>query len=246
MVSPALEDAARERKKIRNLRAQRARYFHKDGLPIAEAEALLSAQQKQLTALEKSVSGASLTIPEDLRPEEGRDVLYFQKMLAELCRSVRARGVEIDKKSASLGFPADAPPDSADELLARLAVARRFFDAAVAARVRSVSRVEQPSIREVERPEVSVRLEEIPMRATCATDERGLIRLLQEISRPGAFLALKGLRIEVREPDSGVFHAALELAGVRTRKAAAPEAVREERPEQPAGGTTVPLRPRRF
>jgi hypothetical protein len=91
-----------------------------------------------------------------------------------------------------------------------------------------------------------VRVEEIPMRATCATDERGLMRLLQEISRPGSFLSLKDLRVEVRDPESGVFDAALEVAGVRTKKVEAKASEGEVRPAEPEAGTTVPIRPRRF
>jgi hypothetical protein len=246
LVSPVAQDISDESDRIKNLTAESAGYFKSAGKPIGEVEAALDEEKARLAQLSETVKKIELSLPPSLRPTNGdASPLYFQQRLAELGAEAAAGGIVLTGKAKQLGFAAEVPEDKVDEYLARLGVARRFLKAAKLAGITSMVAAENPSSRTVIQPEATVELEELVYVAKVQADEKGLIRLIQEISRQDNFLALKGLHVVVSDPAAGVFEAELEVAGVRAR------AVEEREPSTqetttPDRGTSVPVRRRRF
>jgi hypothetical protein len=98
---------------------------------------------------------------------------------------------------------------------------------------------------------VRTTLVELPTEIKVLTDERGLMQLVYEASRPETFLALRGLKIEVKDPASGAFEATLELAGVFEGERPAEGTAAPRPPVAPVTDddrTSIPVRitPRRF
>lgn len=247
-VRPASEEAEAESTRASNLAAERSGFFPADGAPIADVEKSLSAEKKNLAELSASLSQAELKPPPELEPSSGRDALYYQQKLAEFAEQFAKSGIQSGTK-APLGFPKDIAAEAVGDYLARLAVAHRFLEAARSAGVKAVTAAKHPSIRIAAGTGAS-ELEEIPLEVALAADERSLIRLIQELTRPGRFLAVKRLKVEVKDPASGAFEATVELAGVRVRRRPA-EADRAGAPagdtsqEAPDSAAGVPVRTRK-
>jgi len=247
LVSPTAKEAEDEAKKIKNLAARRKSYFDKSGRSIGEASEFMKMQKTQLEELSKIASRSKLLIPAELLPKKGRDMLYVQQQVAAIGSQATAAGVIINPKLKNLGISRDGAETEIGDLLARVAVAKRFYGAVRAAGVRSLVDASMPEARLVTRPDATVQVEELPYKVTVSTDERGLIRLVQELSVPRNFLALKGVLVEVTDPASGAFDATLEVAGLRTKRVAP----QEDAPKETPGTTPVrrpgtPMRPRRF
>jgi hypothetical protein len=255
LVRPAAVTADAEAAEIERLLVERSRYFPADGKPIAEVRAELEKERRDLKALEGLLGRAELVLPPELEPGLDRGTLHFQKELQALRARAEERGITFAGKATALGFPEEVTAEEVPGFLARLAVAGRFLEAAAAAGVDAVVSAEQVSRHGTPitgRPialrsgpggpvEADERVEEIRFRVVAAMDEYGLVRLLQEISRPGRFLALEDLAAEVKDPDSGAFEATMVLAGIRTKEAPAgpgPEGAGPAPEEEP--GTFVP------
>ncbi len=295
LVSSVRGEADSEIDEIKNKLAKRKSYFRK-GEPVGKVKKELETEERTLKALESSVGPVELVIPPELEATDEQSKLsYYQKQRSSLNNRAaqhaaggRARtGITFGNAKSPLGLPLVVPDEKVPEFLARLVVARRFLDAAVAAGIQGVVAVEHPgryitdgrssggaagrpaarsagppgSARAAlpgvgttggpgrppggkDDPEKEERvLEELPMKVVVAADERSLIRLLQEVSRPESFLALNDLRIHVRDATSGAFEATLELAGVRMIEA--PEdAELTDIPEPPKRPTVRGLRKR--
>lgn len=247
LVSPVTAAKDDEIATIRQRLAERESYFPPGGLPIDEVKERLEAEKATIAELKQSVGQVELEVPEELKPTEGRDTLYFQQQLAKLRARAASSRVSFENKAAPLGFTQSVTEETVPEFLARLEVASRFIEAAASARIGAVMRAEHPASRPG--PGGGGRqVKELPMKVVAAADEKSLIRLLQELSRPGRFLALKGLGVEVKDPSSGYFEATIELAGVTV--VAAADAVGPGTPgsQEPDPGKTVPTTPfrRRF
>ncbi|MHC4200857.1 MAG: hypothetical protein ACYSU0_12770 [Planctomycetota bacterium] len=275
LVSSVRGEADREIEEIENKQAKRKSYFRK-GEPVGKVKKELETEERALKALESSVEAVELVIPPELVASDDNSKLsYYQKhrsMLNERAGGhAAAREITFANAKSPLGLPLVVPDEKVPEFLARLVVARRFLDAAVAARIERVAAAEHPVRRfadgrssggeagtsgparpapagaptEAGKGEAKKKrvLEELPMKVVVAANEHSLIRLLQEVSRPESFLALNDLRINVKDPASGAFEATLELAGVRMTEAPE-EAELTEIPAPPKRPTVRGLRKR--
>lgn len=227
-VSPARGVARVAREESRGLRARIDRHFAPKGEPLDIVEKALAGEKESLVALRNELGGVGLEVPPEYVPGADRDPLYFQKQLSEfrgwVRASARTRGVPFANASAPLGFREGISEDVVAENLARLAVGRRFVEVAGKSGVRSVLRAQQitvPSFHVADAAAAGV--QELPFKVTVAADEESLVRLVQEMSRPGQFLSIRGLIVEVRRPTSGTFEATLDLAGVRVLRPVEPE-----------------------
>jgi hypothetical protein len=245
VVAPTAAEAASEAHKLKNLAKERAGYFAKDGRPVDEAAEQLEARKAELAAVTKEIERVKLLVPPELQPAQGRDKLYVQQQTAALGAQAAADGIRFADRVKDLGFVTDVPAEGLEEILARIAVARRFYAAAKNADVRLVLSAENQPARVRSQPDASVEIEELVYKVVVAADERGLARLLQELSRPAHFLALKELAVGIGDASSGTFEATLAVAGVRVRSVS-PQADRLTT-EAAGNGTTVPVtRPRRY
>ncbi len=244
-VSPAREDARAAREESRMLAARIERHFAPKGEPLDVVEKALAGERESLVALGNELGGVALEIPPEYEPGPDRDPLYFQKQLSEFRGWVRAsaqtRGVPFANTSAPLGFREGISEDVVAENLARLAVGRRFIEVAGKSGVRSVLRAQQITVPSFRVADVAAAgIQELPFKVTVAADEESLVRLVQEMSRPGQFLSVRGLIVEVRRPASGTFEATLELAGVRVLRPVKPEGEGEAGVEPEAEPETEP------
>lgn len=242
-VRPLVEQAREEARRSSELVQRRRSYFPDGGRPIGDVERALEEERKKLAELEKELSKALLELPAGLEPGQDRDKLYYQQKLAELQAKVLSFGISLAQADSPLGFPKDIEAEDIDTWFLRLAVAHRFVEAGASAGLRSISTAKFPPRREVRR-EGPGGLLEIPMEASFPADERSLIRLVQELSTPGRFLAIKKLKVEVKDPAEGIFEATLELAGLT--KAPERPAVEESPPSAgPDSGTGSPVKTRK-
>ena len=229
LIAPVRRDAQEEERKADSQARDRGRFFPAKGALITDVEKALAEERKTLEGLKGELGKLELALPSELvvEPGDGRDTLYFQQQLAKLRARAESSGIRFDDAGAPFGFSQPPQDDQVEEYLARLEVASRFLDAAKAAGLAAVVRAEQPA------PEDGPagggrRARELPMKVMTAADEKSLILLLHEVSRPERFLALKGLAVEVKDASAGHFEATVELAGVRV--------VKDEGPTGPAPG----------
>lgn len=213
LIGPLRTDAQAEGDRAKLKAEERARYFPAAGAPIAGVEKALADEKLILEELKNELGRLVLTIPAELEPGDDRDALYFQQQLAKLRSRAESSGVKFDDPGAPFGFSKPPQEDSVAEYLARLEVASRFLEAAKAAGIATIMRAEQPA------PEAGPsgggwRAHELPLKVTAAADEKSLILLLHELSRPERFLALKGLSIKVKDAAAGHFVASIKIAGV--------------------------------
>jgi len=249
-VSPTAAKADGVRTEIGNLRAEREGYFPRGGVPIEDAEKHLAAEKAALGSIRAAVGRVALDVPEELREGDGRDLSYYQVRREELLRRAKDTGIAFVGAASGLGLPLEVAEDKVPEYLVRIAVAGRLVEAVAAAGVSALSGAKAVPARPVlsavqgARAGPSSEITELPVEVTVSADERSLIRLVQEVSRPERFLALKALVVEVKDPTSGVFEARLEVAGVLvSERPRRPEVAKEEAPAEPGedSDATVPV-----
>jgi hypothetical protein len=240
LIGPARTDAQAEADKAAVETERRARFYPKKGMPIAVVEKTMGGEKATLDTLKGALGQLELAIPPELEAADGRDTLYFQQQLAKLRARAESSGITFEDTAAPFGFSQAPQEDQVAEYLARLEVASRFLDAAKTAELAGVMRAEQPA--PTDGPAGGGRRAlELPMKIIVAADERSLILLLHQISRPERFLALKNLEIEVKDASAGHFEALIEVAGVTVVKDEGP--VGPARPTGPTGtGRTGPRR----
>jgi len=227
LVGPVRSDARAAGDNADARARERARFFPAGGEPIAEVEKTMEEEKEALLGLKGALAKLELSLPEELEADDGRNVLYFQQQLAKLRARAESSGIGFDDPAAPFGFSQPPGDDQVGEYLARLEVAGRFLEAAKAAGIASVVRAEQPGASDG--PSGGGRRAlELPMKVVAAADEKSLILLVHEVSRPDRFLALKALDVSVKDASSGHFVAAMELAGVTI--------VEDEGPKTPAPG----------
>lgn len=223
-LGPAWDLARSERQRSEEVARAIERHFLPKGEPLEFVEKALAGEKEALVELRTDLAGVGLEIPPPYRPGPDRDPLYFQKQLSEFRQWVRETGAGTGSPfphDRPLGFREGVSKDLVPDNLARLAVARRFVEVVARSGVGKVLRARQlstPSFRSTGAAEI----EELAFKATVAADEESLTRLVQEMSRPGSFLSIKGIVIDVRRPTSGTFEATLDVAGVRLLKPAPP------------------------
>lgn len=215
LIGPVTAGARVEAAKARSEAEKRARFFPVKGAPFADVWKALADEEETLQELKGALGRLELSLPAELEAAEGRDTLYFQQRLAKLRARAESSGLRFDDAGAPFGFSQPPRDDSVAEYLARLEVASRFLEAAKAAGLAAVIRAEQPA--PADGPSGGGRrARELPLKVIAAADEKSLILLLHELSRPDRFLALKGLAIEVKDASAGHFVATIEVAGVTT------------------------------
>lgn len=247
IVSRPSAEADRAAEQVRGLASRGGEFFPEGGKAVAAAEEGLDRERETLGELDKALEGATLKIPDDLASREGRDPLYFQTKLRELMERVSTSGLVLAEGAKSLGFSREVSGEVTPEYLARLAVMRHIVRAANEADVEQIMKVEQvavpgPAAGEGEN-QAGALPGELPVRISVLTDEKGLIGFVQSLSQPEEFLALRGLRVEVKDPSSGAFEAYLELAAVLERPKVEPEP--EPLPVEEDGDQPIRMGPRR-
>ncbi|MHC5054310.1 MAG: hypothetical protein ACYTKD_06295 [Planctomycetota bacterium] len=233
LIGPARTDAQAEAREAEIEAEKRARFYPGNGAPITDVEKALAGEEDILEKLKGELGRLKLAIPPELEAADGRDTLYFQQQLAKLRAKAESSVITFEDKAAPFGFSNPPQDDQIEEYLARLEVASRFLNAAKAAGLAGVIRAEQPAPGDGPAGG-GRRAHELPMKVIAAADEKSLILLLHQISRPEQFLALKGLEVEVKDESSGHFEAMIELAGVTVVKDEGPI---EPAPGEPDGGT---------
>ncbi len=213
LIGPARAGAQDEAGKAEIEAEKRARFYPKKGAPIAVVKKAMDREKATLDELKGALGRLELALPPELEAADDRDTLYFQQQLAKLRARAESSGVTFEDTAAPFGFSQAPQDDQVAEYLARLEVASRFLDAAKAAELAGVIRAEQPA--PTDGPAGGgQRALELPMKIIAAADERSLILLLHQISRPEQFLALKGLEVEVKDASAGHFEAMIAVAGV--------------------------------
>jgi len=222
LIGPVRSDALAARDKADERARGRERFFPARGAPIGDVEKAMKEEKEALLGLKGALAKLELSLPEELEAADGRNVLYFQQQLAKLRARAESSGISFEEPAAPFGFSQPPQDDQVAEYLARLEVAGRFLDAAKAAGIASVVRAEQPGaidgLSGGDR-----RALELPMKIIASADEKSLILLVHEVSRPERFLALKALDVRVKNASSGHFVAAMELAGVTVVKDEGPK-----------------------
>ncbi len=150
LVSSIRGEADGEIEEINNKLARRKSYFRK-GEPVGKVKKELETEERTLKALESSVGPVELVVPLDLVPSDDHSKLsYYQKQRSSLNKragqaaQAARTGITFGNAKSPLGLPLVVPDEKVPEFLARLVVARRFLDAAVAAGIERVVAAEHP------------------------------------------------------------------------------------------------------
>jgi hypothetical protein len=153
LVSSVRGEADREIDEIKNKLARRESYFRKSGEPVGKVKKELETEERTLKALESSVGPVELVVPPELEASDEQSKLsYYQKQRSLLnerasqhgTQGAGRMGIVYGNAKSPLGLPLVVPDEKVPEFLARLVVARRFLDAAVAARIQGLTSAEHP------------------------------------------------------------------------------------------------------
>jgi len=150
LVSSVRDEADREIDEINNKLAKRKSYFRK-GEPVGKVKQELETEERTLKELESSVGPVELVLPPELALSDEHSKLSYYQMrrsrlnerAAQAAQAART-GITFGNAKSPLGLPLVVPDEKVPEFLARLVVARRFLDAAVAARITRLVGAEHP------------------------------------------------------------------------------------------------------
>jgi len=224
-VSPIRGETAELRDQIGNLKEAVRVYVDPDNPRAPDALKRMEAQRTALEAERKELGGMIFEVKAPYVLDPGVEASELPLERDRLVNALRARCAKSPvafPAKAPLGFKGNNPQKEKIELaLERLAVTARVVEAAERAGITAVRRLIQGKREDVSGAS-GAQLQRVPVTVSAQVTEESLVRLLAEISRPGAFLALESLDIRVARPDATHFEIKARVSGVLERTVRAP------------------------
>jgi hypothetical protein len=132
-------------------------------------------------------------------------------------------------------------------LLERLCATNRLGDALIEVASQGSLRVKacvQGRLRLVASPQVSrMHLRLLPITVRMTADEKALVAFAERISRPGGFLAIEELGVEVTDPKARVFNLTVQLLALVPREGPGPAKPGDQPGSRRPGQPGVPVAP---
>jgi len=218
-ISPLKADAEQELESCRRLLRDIEGYYRQSEgmIPIGEARQRLDADARAGKELRNRAMQINFNMPAEFAvPKDWEPNVYFDKMLKEVVGRSGSAIQFVGKDAGVIGFTQRFLDRKEDVNLRfrRLAVTARFLEAMRAAGVGRLVAVQHGRAAPFGVPDVNLHIEAVNAQITVQSPEKNFVALLYELQQPGRYLAVRGVRIGVGDPTSGMFDATVSVSGL--------------------------------
>lgn len=188
----------------------------RSGTPSSEALSRLTERSEAMTRLGERLRGAVFVL--DGPFQEAKTRLDFDKLAKDLRDSISERGPSFGDSKVPFGFDEKLLRDEEGQvgtLLRRLAVVKRFVEAARNSGVASVRKIKHDALVEAGEKGLAFHRTVVPIQCVFDANEKSLIALLHDLMVfPQKGLAPTKLAIKVEERTLGTFRVEAQLCAV--------------------------------